>query len=81
MAKFRVTFKIEVLSSLTVEADSIEEAKEKAFEEHLVQEGSSSIFVDAYDENERAITYTGEILDYDEDALVDEIEEEDTEEE
>lgn len=81
MAKFRVTFKIEVLSSLTVEADSIEEAKEKAFEEHSVQEGSSSIFVDANDENERAITYTGEILDYDEDTMVDEIEEEDTEEE
>jgi len=73
MAKFLVTFKVEVLSSLLVEADDEESAKETAFELHTIEEGTNSIFVNSSDDKKRRITYTGEILGYDEDTMVEEV--------
>jgi hypothetical protein len=73
MQKFRVTFKLEVYASLSVEAENKDEAQYIAFENLNVQHSHDGLFVSQGDEFKRGLIFTGEVDDYDNNTDVEEI--------
>jgi hypothetical protein len=73
MPKFRVTFKIEVYTSLEVEAENKDEAQYKAFDNLHVQTSNNGLFVCNNDEFKRKLMFTGQVDDYDNNTEVEEI--------